>query len=574
MTKWLKRIAFGIAMLLVMSCGEPASPAESLDAEDGAVEAVPFAEDVQALAPAGTVESVDSLELVASPQPSPTPRPTPTPRSDNVAGQSPPLSQVSITYAMMLTCEEIEGPDTCRGPIQRNPEFAQNETLCVLWREDDNSQDYRNLQIEVLKGGKEVASNTTNVLGNEACRKAEIRVDGSGDYTTRLAWRKRDKRLYWSISTPMPTDTPSPTATPPPTATTTPSSTPTSLPQEAAATSHSEKSTLVAFDSFNENVNDWATGDYSSKRITGNRSITSYGKYRWEATAEQDSIFWWVVPGLDTVSDFHLTVEAQRIRGSKDSRYGVVFRRDNHGNHYRFEIDGEQRFRFRMQYEGDWTILVGWTSTAAIRPDGMNQLRGIAEGPQFVFLINGQRVAQAENSRISRGEVGLVIALSDAGDEAVFEFDNFGLRTSVEQGWLYGTELVEKGRSLAQAGEIDEAVAAFEQAVEYDPRLEIPAGDWNTLCWFGTLSQQTEQVLNACEQAVLLSDGDVFYRDSRGVARAMTGDIEGAIADFEVFVQEYHDDALVAQRQAWIDMLKAGENPFEDEALLEELRQQ
>ncbi len=49
----------------------------------------------------------------------------------------------------------------------------------------------------------------------------------------------------------------------------------------------------------------------------------------------------------------------------------------------------------------------------------------------------------------------------------------------------------------------------------------------------------------------------------------MTGDFKGAIEDFEVSVEVYQSE----QRQEWIDMLNAGKNPFDNEALLEELRQ-
>ena len=75
----------------------------------------------------------------------------------------------------------------------------------------------------------------------------------------------------------------------------------------------------------------------------------------------------------------------------------------------------------------------------------------------------------------------------------------------------------------------------------------------------------------ACDKAVSLSrkDGDII--DSRGLARALTGDIEGAIADFQVFVEWTSNKKRKAQRQEWIKALQAGENPFTDE-LLKELK--
>ena len=75
----------------------------------------------------------------------------------------------------------------------------------------------------------------------------------------------------------------------------------------------------------------------------------------------------------------------------------------------------------------------------------------------------------------------------------------------------------------------------------------------------------------ACEKAVALSPDEDYIIDSRGLARALTGDIEGAIADFQVFVEWTSNEERKAQRQEWIKALQAGENPFTDE-LLKELR--
>ena len=75
----------------------------------------------------------------------------------------------------------------------------------------------------------------------------------------------------------------------------------------------------------------------------------------------------------------------------------------------------------------------------------------------------------------------------------------------------------------------------------------------------------------ACEKAVALSPKDGLVFESRGLARALTGDIEGAIADFQVYVEWTSNEKNKAQRQEWIKALQAGENPFTDE-VLQELR--
>lgn len=124
-----------------------------------------------------------------------------------------------------------------------------------------------------------------------------------------------------------------------------------------------------------------------------------------------------------------------------------------------------------------------------------------------------------------------------------------------------------EGRRLASAGDIAAAVATYRNAVERDARLTITAGDWNTLCWYGSLWQHAADVMEACEEAVALAPEAGWIRDSRGVARALTGDFAGAISDFAAFVAKTSSDEVRAQRQEWISALRRGENPFTAEVL-------
>ena len=129
---------------------------------------------------------------------------------------------------------------------------------------------------------------------------------------------------------------------------------------------------------------------------------------------------------------------------------------------------------------------------------------------------------------------------------------------------------VEQAPSLAQRGKIEEAIAAIEEARTLDPTVEIPASTWNTLCRRGSLAGYAADVLDACEQAVALAPEDGGIRESRGLARALTGDVAGAIEDFQFYVDRLGDEETRRQRQDWIRALQAGRNPF-DAATLEAL---
>ena len=59
-----------------------------------------------------------------------------------------------------------------------------------------------------------------------------------------------------------------------------------------------------------------------------------------------------------------------------------------------------------------------------------------------------------------------------------------------------------------------------------------------------------------------------MIRDSRGVALALTGDLEGALKDFEAAVGVgFGGDAEIEQRRDWIEALRAGRNPITPEVL-------
>ncbi|NEN96419.1 MAG: hypothetical protein F6K50_13015 [Moorea sp. SIO3I7] len=127
---------------------------------------------------------------------------------------------------------------------------------------------------------------------------------------------------------------------------------------------------------------------------------------------------------------------------------------------------------------------------------------------------------------------------------------------------------VKQGEQLAKEGKLTKALSLYKQAQQLDPNLDIDADSWNNLCWFGSLHGYAADVMDACEKAVAKEPENGGIKDSRGLARALTGDTPGAISDFQAFVDwTWDDNELKAERQQWIDELRAGKNPFTEEVL-------
>jgi Tol biopolymer transport system component len=132
------------------------------------------------------------------------------------------------------------------------------------------------------------------------------------------------------------------------------------------------------------------------------------------------------------------------------------------------------------------------------------------------------------------------------------------------------------GEAFAQSGAGNAAEELYARAVRLlmDSR---DAGLANSVCWYGSLYGFAEIVLPVCERALEIMPGATYIVDSRGLARALTGDTEGAIADFQMYldwtrIYGYYD-LLGFKREEWINRLQAGENPF-DEATLQALREE
>lgn len=135
-----------------------------------------------------------------------------------------------------------------------------------------------------------------------------------------------------------------------------------------------------------------------------------------------------------------------------------------------------------------------------------------------------------------------------------------------------GQLLIHSGENSSQAAK---ATAAIQSAVAEMPGVVSWGAYLNNVCWYGSLQGLAEEVLFACELALEMDPENGSIRDSRGLARALTGDFEGAIEDFQFYVTWAPDHQgtpeAIARREEWIEALQAGNNPF-DETLLAELR--
>ncbi|MDF5740080.1 tetratricopeptide repeat protein, partial [Nostoc sp. S13] len=182
-----------------------------------------------------------------------------------------------------------------------------------------------------------------------------------------------------------------------------------------------------------------------------------------------------------------------------------------------------------------------------------------------VLVIQGEKLARNDDIN---GAVEKFRQAQQWDNKLNFDFQARA-KEFVNKGKAEGS--VDQGNSHLQEKKFKEAIADYTEALKLDPKVEIPNDSWNTICWDGSLQKQAADVLPACEKAVALAPEAGYIRDSRGLARALTGNTQGAITDFEVYIAQTDDKDSKAQRQRWVKDLRAGKNPFTD-AELEKLR--
>jgi WD40 repeat protein len=215
----------------------------------------------------------------------------------------------------------------------------------------------------------------------------------------------------------------------------------------------------------------------------------------------------------------------------------------------------------------------GWVMSIAFSPDGQTLASGSFGGTLVLWDVSFEswqvRACRRANRNLTQAEWDRFV-----GSHIPYERTCADL-PQIEAKRLEALGLVREGEALARTGNIESAAAKYAEAQMLDPTLEFSASSWNTLCWFGSLWGYAADVMDTCEQAVRLAPDDGAMRDSRGLARALTGDYPGAIEDFRFFVEwskgvgKY--EQYGSKREAWITELKAGRSPF-DAATLEALR--
>ncbi len=239
---------------------------------------------------------------------------------------------------------------------------------------------------------------------------------------------------YFISETPSRTPTPTATFTPRATFTASPNwtatkrviQTATAQVYLATATTAADNWPILLTDTFASNKNAWWVGDSDDEYGKTIQTIKD-GRYSWDVTAEKGFIRRTRLH-TEALTDFCLTISAAQGSGPGEADYGVVFREDRLGNLYYFGIGNGRRYALVRLYNDEWSTLLPWTSSSAIKEGEPNRLSVIANGDHFVLFINDRFIAEVQDDKIKEGFTALAIELRSANAHAVFEFHSVELR--------------------------------------------------------------------------------------------------------------------------------------------------
>ena len=131
--------------------------------------------------------------------------------------------------------------------------------------------------------------------------------------------------------------------------------------------------------------------------------------------------------GLD-LADVSVEVDATKLSGPT-GEFGIVCRYDGAtGNYYLLEVSDTGAYAIFKRKDDGWETLVDFTPTDAVRTgEAANHLRADCAGDTLTLYVNDEKVAEARDTDLTSGDVGLLAGASDQPGVEIL-FDNFVVR--------------------------------------------------------------------------------------------------------------------------------------------------
>ncbi len=134
--------------------------------------------------------------------------------------------------------------------------------------------------------------------------------------------------------------------------------------------------------------------------------------------------------GLNQYADVVIDVSSRQFSSFNNNAYGVVCRASagNNGSGYYFLIGGDGSYSIRKGENQEVDALVNWAQSGVIhRGQSRNLIRVVCVDDYLALYVNGEFVAEVQDSTYQSGYVGFVAAVAEGG-VIDMTFDNLIIR--------------------------------------------------------------------------------------------------------------------------------------------------
>jgi hypothetical protein len=183
---------------------------------------------------------------------------------------------------------------------------------------------------------------------------------------------------------------------------------------------------LLIDESFSDNQLGWPL-DLKQDHSLAVTSTIEAERYHWVVNVVNGNSYFNLIPtNGPSLDQFDAAVNVQFVQGNDDgqSAYGLTFRHVDDDYGFFGILKSGDFLALEVHHTGIYQSLGGSSPAIDTRPGYTNRLEGVGIGSDFVFLINGQQVAQM-SADIDPGQIGLGVDAARRASEAQVEFSEF-----------------------------------------------------------------------------------------------------------------------------------------------------
>ena len=163
-------------------------------------------------------------------------------------------------------------------------------------------------------------------------------------------------------------------------------------------------------------------------RIRTDEGITDYEDGVYRILVNLDNQDYLGTPGLSSLSDVRVEVDATKVAGSDDNDFGIMCRYQDNNNFYQFFVSSDGFVGILKVVDGATQNISAdeLVSHSAVNQGyAQNHMRADCIGDMLTLYVNGQKVLTAQDTTFtSGGDVGVFAGTYDIPGTDI-HFDNF-----------------------------------------------------------------------------------------------------------------------------------------------------